>query len=139
MVLIAVGDEVLAIEIGRLLPGDKTYARSSETASALRRQIHEAQPAIVVLDVTMGGQRWSAMATLGKILAVRSAPALVLITPWSSRKVDRVAAAAGCYDVVPRSLKDATTARMVAAKIHEARQWREEQLSSGAHVDGVLH
>ena len=139
MILIAVGDEELALAIGRLIAGEKGYALPTETDTELRRRLHEAQPDGVILDVTIGGQRWSAMASIPRIAAVRSSPAIVLVTPRPSRAVDRAAAAWGCYDVVTRASRDDSTARVVAAKIHEAIEWRRDRLFVGVPDGEVLH
>jgi DNA-binding NarL/FixJ family response regulator len=106
MVLIASANEELARRCGDAIAGDRRYALrlngDNERAiwAALRHEAHSAQPGVVVLDVRTGGQRCRVLDALPGLLRTKSRPAVVVVLPRSSRRVEEEAAKMGAWDVV---------------------------------------
>lgn len=103
MILIATGDAELAMKIGTFTSGRKTYAVSEEGPKELRHRIHAAQPAVVVLDVRFGGNRYRVIDAVPSIMDVRSGPAVVIVSPRFSSVLKRTAAKLGCFDLISLS------------------------------------
>lgn len=112
MVVIATPDAEIAKRLGELIEGQKTYllgpsdrlavnaGTEEEEARRFRHAVHSAQPDVMVLDVRVGKQVFKALDHVRRLLEVDSAPAMILLLPFSSRTVRSAAAALGCYDVI---------------------------------------
>jgi ActR/RegA family two-component response regulator len=100
VIMICTADAEFAQTLHRAVEGTKCYCLRAETPTGLRQAIHEQQPAVVILDVTMGGQRFRAIDCLWRIETVRSRPHIILVTPWESKAVEDEAARFGCYEVL---------------------------------------
>jgi DNA-binding NarL/FixJ family response regulator len=96
----------LALQLSRVVPGARYVLHvEGDDGRELRHQVHLHQPEVVVLDWRMGGNAWRAIDEVPAIVSrTQSRPHVIAVLPWVSKKVERAAADAGCFDVLsPRS------------------------------------
>jgi DNA-binding NarL/FixJ family response regulator len=139
MVLVATPDPKLALKLGRAIEGEKAYLVHAGSARELRHQVHACQPEVVVLDVRLGGNLFRALDEAARLIATRSQPAVVVLTPVRARAVEREAGRLGCFDVinldrracaahVARAVSEAAAARLSGALEPPPRRRARESL-----------
>jgi len=147
MVIVATPDSELALRLGERIDGRKRYVlgppaeqvmTEEQAARDFRHSIHESQPSIVVLDVRVGKSLFKAIDQVPRILEVSSAPAVILLLPFESRKVKRAAAEMGCYDVIILDRRRAFE-RKVEKAVADAAAARAAGLLKRRRVAGPLH
>jgi hypothetical protein len=137
VVLIATTDAKLAQRLGAAILDEKRYLLKAATAKAFRHEVYSEQPDVLLLDVTFGGNAYRVIESVPRLIDTTSRPAVVLLIPWSSEKVEREAAVAGCYDVV--NVDGPALKRRVAKAVAAAFAAREAGEVSSQLSRRVVH
>ncbi len=101
MVLIATGDPDLALKIGAVVDGSKSYVMRAESQVELRHKVHSNQPDVLM---RIGGNRFEAMLGMEEIFSnVKSNPLVVVLLPTESEAARATAIEVGAYEVISLS------------------------------------
>ncbi len=109
--LLICADASLSLRLGRLVEGQKVYALT--VADALRVATLQ-QPAIILLDVRLGGSGQRAVEVVPALLAASPASAVLVITRAPTEDEIDEADALGAYDCIDR-LSDGFVVRLQRA------------------------
>jgi len=100
MVAIVTTDLDLLAKIWNATLADKAFIAAAESAVTLCRELEELEPEVVVLDVRFCRNAWRALEAVPAIRRMASRPEVILLAPGRSARLEEVAAALDCYDVI---------------------------------------
>lgn len=125
MVFVAARREVAEEIRGAMVYGRCWVAAPARTPEALRQQIHQTQPEVVLVDPKVPG----ALDAMPRVRFVRSGPKVVLLAETEEEIARPQVRRAGCYSAVvlsrPTWRRDLSAALAVA--LAASRQEQEEQ------------
>jgi hypothetical protein len=83
--------------------GEAVSLKAARTATELRRQLHQIQPKVFLLDERIGGSRFKAISTVPRVHRVRSRPRVIALLQSITEKKEQLALMAGCFDAIDLS------------------------------------
>lgn len=105
MITVATADDEIALQIGEVIEGRRSYIMKAKSDTNFRHQVHQNQPLVLVVDARLGGSSFEAVHGLPKIIEnVKSKPLCVVLLPDESEAARSAALDFGAYEVVVTSV-----------------------------------